>query len=589
VNSFAVTPDRLRATWRECVLVGALTSSATASHLLRVIAASPTGDTQDLSLVLIVLLYAGTLGLGTVTALLLHSTRAVRIAIGILTFLNLSLLTIAHGIGGARFGGLLLELRVLWPVAILTLLLTYLPFRHYSRNLCSLGSRTLEPLAVLLVASTLALDLRDALLVVASRRPQEVLARREVDRIDPHKVDPEAKSVIHVILDELSGSLMVENPELAATSFHTTTTAGAYYPNAYTNSIWTLDAIPQALTGDRKPRASPLPGVLDAYYAAGYSIHLYLGGGVLQCSRSSRVECFSVRWAWREAIFENDPLGYLRHGAARLRSIYTQRFLGAYWLPSEEPVQRPIERAHTVGTSPSLVLFERALRDIEQAADPGYFLIHLLLPHPPYVHDRNCQITGDPRHASLNVASVHAPGYVEQTHCAHELVRRLISRLRALGRFDSTHLVVHGDHGPRHELVSWLETRPESPLPSPLTAAEAVIAETSARIFLWVKPAGDREAAVIPEPIQLLELAPWLLQQLEPGTGEAHSAPQPHQLIEPGARLLVQGLDQIESVQDSTSLLREMETGRWSIATSRDEGDTAPRPAAEPRRPIRGL
>jgi hypothetical protein len=83
-----------------------------------------------------------------------------------------------------------------------------------------------------------------------------------------------------------------------------------------------------------------------------------------------------------------------------------------------------------------------SLIELEQRlpARGRYTLVHLLLPHTPYVLRADCGHDGSNR----------SPGSTDlrqQTQCALLLVRRYLETLRRLDRLAGSVVIVHGDHG----------------------------------------------------------------------------------------------------------------------------------------------
>ena len=109
--------------------------------------------------------------------------------------------------------------------------------------------------------------------------------------------------------------------------------------------------------------------------------------------------------------------------------------------------------------------------------EPVYTFIHVALPHPPYVVNKDCSFIG-PQRASR-------PTYAAQGRCALTVVQKLFDRLRALGVYDRTVIVLTSDHG-------WNRLRPDHPLEGIRTAA-GTLNEVAVRAMplLAVKPAGS--------------------------------------------------------------------------------------------------
>ena len=109
--------------------------------------------------------------------------------------------------------------------------------------------------------------------------------------------------------------------------------------------------------------------------------------------------------------------------------------------------------------------------------EPVYTLIHVAIPHPPYVVDADCSFIGPERPSR--------PSYADQARCALSVVRDLFDQLRALGVYDRTAIVLTSDHG-------WNVLRPDHPLEGVNTPA-GDLGEVAARAMalLAVKPAGS--------------------------------------------------------------------------------------------------
>ena len=79
-------------------------------------------------------------------------------------------------------------------------------------------------------------------------------------------------------------------------------------------------------------------------------------------------------------------------------------------------------------------------RERNLPASGRYSLIHLILPHFPYVLSDECDYMEGAETSPL-----------EQTMCANNLVTSLIEELKRLDRFDQSVIVIHGDHGARFQ------------------------------------------------------------------------------------------------------------------------------------------
>ncbi|MBW8000494.1 MAG: sulfatase-like hydrolase/transferase [Planctomycetes bacterium] len=89
-------------------------------------------------------------------------------------------------------------------------------------------------------------------------------------------------------------------------------------------------------------------------------------------------------------------------------------------------------------------LFEMFLRD-EAKRDKynNYTYVYMLLPHQPFLVDRNCNYCPRESISKSEVFSV----YTEQAKCANKLLLKFLKNLKAQNRFDESLIIVQSDHG----------------------------------------------------------------------------------------------------------------------------------------------
>lgn len=139
-------------------------------------------------------------------------------------------------------------------------------------------------------------------------------------------------------------------------------------------------------------------------------------------------------------------------------------------------------------------------REPSEPATGRYSLLHLMLPHFPYVLDDDC---------SSSEGQVTGP--VEQTTCAMSLVDQLIDELHLLDRFDDSTIIVQGDHGARFaEDDGELVPLREDLFGEPYSGARS-------RPLLLVKPAGRTAEVPFTEdryPAMLTDVVPTILDSV---------------------------------------------------------------------------
>ena len=130
-----------------------------------------------------------------------------------------------------------------------------------------------------------------------------------------------------------------------------------------------------------------------------------------------------------------------------------------------------------------------------------YSLVHLLLPHFPYVLSEDCQYVSG---AETTPAA--------QAACSIQLIDLLLEELRGLDRFDSSIIIIHGDHGARFELnkAGELERAPGD-------FYSARWSDARSRSLLLVKPAGidsSTEFEISDYPAELTDVVPTVFDSV---------------------------------------------------------------------------
>jgi hypothetical protein len=99
----------------------------------------------------------------------------------------------------------------------------------------------------------------------------------------------------------------------------------------------------------------------------------------------------------------------------------------------------------------------KVLAQIQNAKRPTLFLVHLMMPHGPYLYRKDGSIrpmaewSGDRADRRLQPAAYreHYTRYCEQVEYLSAEAGTLFDRLREAGSWDAMSVVVHGDHGSR--------------------------------------------------------------------------------------------------------------------------------------------
>ncbi len=131
--------------------------------------------------------------------------------------------------------------------------------------------------------------------------------------------------------------------------------------------------------------------------------------------------------------------------------------------------------------------------------------IHVGLPHFPAVLDRNCRFVGLLPH--------NRESFLGQAHCALELLREFLAKLRALKQYDQSLIVVTSDHG--------TALRPRGYRPAGDRADLAPIVSSAMALLLIKPPGAHGRLAISSAPTTITDLPATLFDVL----GLSHNFP----------------------------------------------------------------
>ena len=182
------------------------------------------------------------------------------------------------------------------------------------------------------------------------------------------------------------------------------------------------------------PFDHPAPSILSGGKVVAYSLPTPYG------SYRDYVD-FSAAQLLDLSLFRQVPHGF-KASVYNDQAWQVQRWLAA---------RRPPEHAARVARASSHALFleEFGRRLSVGGSDPAYTFMHLAIPHPPIVVDETCHVRPA---VALSVDSYRA-----QVRCSLLMVQRLFDRLRELGIYEESAIVLTSDHG-------WTAVRGTHPL-----------------------------------------------------------------------------------------------------------------------------
>jgi hypothetical protein len=241
------------------------------------------------------------------------------------------------------------------------------------------------------------------------------------------------------------------------------------YDNAYSNYLRTVYSVPSFLdftlyqsgTADQIPERSQRPYRLLNYWSTlGYRFHIYQNSFVPGLAEHLNPPPVKVtEYTFRSTgLAQTIPFSLaekirLLLGGYAVMNGFAHAALSTTW-------ERTLEVGTTQwGASMSLEVLNVLERDIVESDVGSVFVVHLLVPHYAYIYRadggvrsleqllEHAQIEGwsssDPAYQQLAVM------YSEQVRYLNKRLAHFFDRLQEEGRFDSSLIIVHGDHGLR--------------------------------------------------------------------------------------------------------------------------------------------
>ena len=310
--------------------------------------------------------------------------------------------------------------------------------------------------------------------IIGAPRISESFPSRPVDRPVVEKGVRPAR-VIHLILDEYMGPAGfprdTEGSTQARESIVDTFVPRGFmlYENAYSSYMRTVYSVPSSLdctlnrvgVVDEMPERTQRPYRLLSYWdALGYRFHFYRNAfvpgleeylnlppiKVVEYSHSGIGLAQTIPFSLAERI-------RLLLGGYAAMNVFARAALSAGW-------EGTLNVNGTHWTAPvSLEVLDIVERDIIQSDVGSAFVAHLLVPHYAYVYRTDGRTRPLERlleNAQMEGWSASDPAYQQLTMMYSEQVRYLnkklgdfFDRLREKELFDSSLIIVHGDHGLR--------------------------------------------------------------------------------------------------------------------------------------------
>ncbi len=369
-------------------------------------------------------------------------------------------------------------------------------------------------------------------------------------------------NVYHIVLDDYQSAayqyLLAQVPEMGQLPF-------TYYPDFRSNAALTYFSMAQLFTGDfYTPSMSPerwhnaafQTGMLNYLASSGVQLDLYphfpeyCYAGVSSCKATLdlKTELMGGGQVRKTAL----DLWFLK-----LIPTSLKRELNAWFAPPDEggsdsagfsnwdygfsvsdalsPSSLPGDRDEEPYFS--VQQFMRFLDDEGSRPATGrYIFMHLMLPHPPFVLDQECNYVGRWKKAyGVETPEKAQARYFNQVQCADKVIAMLWKKLESLGRLDNSLLIVQADHGyywhpadlgalyhyePMDVSVPHIENRGDDSSTWP-----SEVIETRSSSLLLIKSPGQSAASRSDKLVQIIDIAPTILRYFNVDPGSMRGIP----------------------------------------------------------------
>jgi hypothetical protein len=268
-----------------------------------------------------------------------------------------------------------------------------------------------------------------------------------------------SKNVIHIVLDAYMSELFGEAARHDPGYFNRTFAGFVYFPDHLGAFPTTRASMPAMLTGEVYRNAEPFQqflartlqhrSIATVLAAQGFEVHsITFQRGEHPSAVSARrpVVRYTIPTPYgtyddyvRFSALQLFDLAALRHAPQVLKAfVYNDdEWLWQRFLPPDALTN---QRSRTARASSHAAFLTELTEGLTVGVDaPVYQFIHVAIPHPPIVLDAECRF--------VERGTTSRNSYAEQSRCAVTIVGRLLDRLRALGLYDESVIVLTSDHG----------------------------------------------------------------------------------------------------------------------------------------------
>jgi hypothetical protein len=281
-----------------------------------------------------------------------------------------------------------------------------------------------------------------------AKRPVQLFGTSQRARSTESHIFSTGTNVIHILLDEFQSDvfadLLRESPDLARRL-----DGFVFFEQDVGSFTSTLLAVPALLSGQMYGNDIPIQQFIaeslerkalhNVLARNGYKTDLVsfmprqCRGSFSSCQRIAQP--FMSGSSSRAIAVEMLDLSLFRSFPHPLKKLI---YRNQHWFV--RALYSRTEPALRFAASNSVAFFEEFGQRIALGdATPRYKLIHLAVPHSPFVYDENCGFAGPLEYNRFN--------YMNQARCGLTSTLRFLERLEALGVYDRSMIVISSDHG----------------------------------------------------------------------------------------------------------------------------------------------
>ena len=272
------------------------------------------------------------------------------------------------------------------------------------------------------------------LIQIVVKQPTHMIVAAEAEPATSGQVE-KRPNVYHIVFDGYSSLLFLKAAE--QTKFTEELHGFTFFQNNMSNYPTTDASLPSFLTGHLFKGGSfkefqvqaKVSGLRKELQKAGYEISIYApnksrfwmynGASYVYTSEDLSIGNKNVRARLAQMAFVRIAPEVLRRDTLRLTN---KIFFG-----------RNADYGYYKRLS--VPLMERFLADEVDRPNSGqYVYLHVILPHPPYVWDGDCRMK-------------RKTNFEEQTLCATKLMKDFVTKLKQLGRYEDSLVILQSDHG----------------------------------------------------------------------------------------------------------------------------------------------